>query len=121
MGQDITVTARPGSSPTVRMFSCNRSLTGMAIESYGSIDAAGGRRPPDVLAKRCFELGATKVTVYSSDVTVEAPESAWAALEPEVERTIEHLFGFYGEDAGWSDDRLRAMGIEPLPRPEPSA
>ena len=121
MGQDITVTSRPGASPTIRMFACNRSLTGMAIESYGSIGDAGGSRAPDVLAKRLFDLGATRVTVYSSDVTVEAPEAAWAGLEAKVTETIHHLFGFYGDDAGWSDENLLAMGVQPLPRPEPSA
>ena len=29
--------------------------------------------------------------------------------------TIEHLFGYYGDDAGWSPDSLRAIGVEPLP------
>jgi hypothetical protein len=121
MGQDITVTARPGASPAVRFFSCNRSITGMAIEKYASIEATAGNRPPDVLARRLFDLGATGVTVYSSDVIVEAPEATWSGLEPKALEAIEHLFGFYGEGAGWSDDSLRAIGVEPLPRPEPSA
>lgn len=121
MGQDITVTARPGASPAVRLFTCNRSITGMAIESYHSLDDTTGNRPPDVLARRLFDLGVTGVTVYSSDVTVEAPADRWDVLEAQVEETIQNLFGFYGEDAGWSDDSLRAIGVEPLPRPEPSA
>jgi hypothetical protein len=122
MGQDITVTAKPGASPTIRMFDTNRSLTGMAIERYSSPgQATGGGRPPDVLAERLFGLGATKVTVFSNDVIVEAPVDRWAELEPKVIETIEHLFGFYGADAGWSDESLRAMGVEPLPRPEPTA
>jgi hypothetical protein len=116
MGQEITVTARPGASPDVRMFACNRSLTSMAIERYASMDDAKGSRPPDVLANRLLGLGATRVTIYSSDVVVEAPAEKWAALEPKVIETIKHLFGFYGDDAGWSDENLRAMGIEPLPR-----
>ena len=120
MGQDITVVARSGAAPSVRIFSCNRSLTGMAIERYATPDDARGARPPDVLARRLFDLGATSVTVYSSDVIVEAPAPRWGELEALVIETIEHLFGFYGEDAGWSDERLRAMGIEPLPRPEPA-
>lgn len=121
MGQEIIVSVREGSSPRVRIFACNRSFTGMAIERYTSMDHAKGGRPPDVLAHRLLGLGATRVTVYSSDVTVEAPAEKWPALEPKVIETIEHLFGFYGDDAGWSDEALRAMGVEPLPRPEPTA
>lgn len=121
MGQEITVNARPGASPDVRIFDCNRSLTSMAIERYASIEDAKGSRPPDVLANRLLGLGATRVTIYSSDVTVEAPADKWPALEPKAIETIQHLFGFYGDDAGWSDESLRAMGVEPLPRPEPTA
>ena len=123
MGQFITVTVRPGASPSVRIFDLNRSLTGMAIERYASIDDVkdGGDRPPDVLARRLFDLGATAVTVYSSAVAVTAGAEQWAALEPRVVETIEHLFGYYGDDAGWSPDSLRAIGVEPLPTPEPTA
>lgn len=120
MGQEITVTARAGASPSIRMFDCNRSITGMAIERYASAADTTGGRAPDVLAHRLFELGATKVTVYSNDVIVEAPAERWGDLEPKVVETIEHLFGFYGDDAGWSDDALRAIGVTPLPRPEPN-
>ncbi len=109
MGQPITVTMREGSRPEVRFFEANRSITGMAIELYASADEAVGDRPPDVLAKRLFDLGATKVTVYSNVVTVEAPASAWPDLEPKVTLTIEHLFEFYGSDAGWS---FEARGME---------
>jgi len=109
MGQPITVTTREGTRPEVRFFEANRSITGMAIELYASADAAVGERPPDVLAKRLFDLGATKVTVYSNVVTVEAPASAWPDLEPKVTFTIEHLFEFYGSDAGWS---FEARGME---------
>ena len=62
-----------------------------------------------MLARRLFDLGATKVTVYSNVVTVEAPASAWPELEPKVAFTIEHLFEFYGDDAGWS---FAARGME---------
>ena len=106
-----------GNRPDVRFFEANRSITGMAIEMYPSPDAAVGDRPPDVLAKRLFELGATKVTVYirspeapaSNVVTVEAPASAWPDLEAKITYTIEHLFEFYGNDAGWS---FEARGME---------
>ncbi len=123
MGQFITVTVRPGASASVRIFDLNRSLTGMAIERYPSVDAVkeGGDRPPDVLARRLFDLGATAVTVYSSAVAVTAPAEGWHELEPKIIETIEHLFGYYGDDAGWSPDSLRAIGVEPLPTPEPTA
>jgi len=119
MGQAITVTSRAGASPDVRIFSCDRSITGMAIERYEKPEEARGNRPSDVLARRLFDLGATRTTVYSSDVTVEAPADRWSTLEGEVVDTLEHLFGFYGDDAGWSDESLRAIGVEPYPRPEP--
>jgi hypothetical protein len=121
VGQLITVTVRVGTSPGVRMFDLNRSLTGMAIERYASRDDIRHGRPPDVLARRLFDLGATAVTVYSSAVAVTAPPEQWDALEPKVVATIEHLFGYYGDDAGWSPDALRAIGVEPLPTPEPTA
>jgi hypothetical protein len=106
MGQEITVTALRGASPSVMLFDLNRSLTGMAIERYASADAVRGDRPPDVLARRLFDLGATKVTVYSSVVTVEAPPERWDSLLPDVTHTIEHLFLYYGDDAGWSPEAL---------------
>jgi len=109
MGQPITVTVREGTRAEVRFFEANRSITGMAIELYASADAVVGERPPDVLARRLFDLGATQVTVYSNVVTVEAPASAWPDLEPKVTFTIEHLFEFYGNDAGWS---FEARGME---------
>jgi hypothetical protein len=112
MGQPITVTVRAGARPDVRMFDLNRSLTGMALEVYRSAEEAAGDRPPDVLARRLFDLGATKVSVYSNVVTVEADAGAWASIEPKVVYTIEHLFEFYGEDAGWS---FEARGMEAPP------
>jgi hypothetical protein len=122
MGQLITVEAMPGSSATTRIFSCNRSITGMAVERYPSVARATGMaRPPDVLARRLFDLGATSVTVYSSDVTVEAPAELWPTLEPQVEHVIAHLFEYYGDDAGWSKDSLGAIGVEWIPPKEPAA
>jgi hypothetical protein len=110
MGQPITVTMRAGSRPDLRFFEANRSITGMAIETYNTASTATGARPPDVLAQRLFDLGVTKVTVYSNVVTVDAPASAWADLAPKVTHTIEHLFEFYGDDAGWS---FEARGVAP--------
>jgi len=117
MGQPITVSVRTGSRPEVRMFDLNRSLTGMALEIYpsASSERVAGTRPPDVLAKRLFDLGAVHVSIYSNVVTVDAPAAAWAALEAKVVFTIEHLFEYYGDDAGWSP---AALG---LPEPPPAA
>ncbi len=109
MGQPITVTMRAGAAPDIRFFECNRSLTGMAIEVY-TADSPIGARPPDVLAQRLLAAGAAKVTIYSNVVTIEAPAAAWAVLEPKATFTIEHLFEFYGDDAGWS---FEARGVEP--------
>ena len=110
MGQPITVTVRAGARPEVRIFTCNRSVTGMEIEVYADADAATGDRPPDVLARRLLAAGATKVTVYSNVVTVEAPAGAWGTLEAEARHLVEHLFEFYGDEAGWS---FAARGVEP--------
>jgi hypothetical protein len=110
MGQPITVTVREGARPEIRFFECNRSITGMAIETYTWAGAALGDRPPDVLARRLFDLKATKVTIYSNVVTVEAIPERWPELEPQAKFTIEHLFEFYGDDAGWS---FEARGKEP--------
>ena len=111
MGQPITVTMRAGAAADVRFFECNRSLTGMAIEVYtADSETLAGGKPPDVLAKRLLDAGATKVTIYSNIATVEAPADVWSVLEPTALFIIEHLFEFYGEDAGWS---FEARGVEP--------
>jgi hypothetical protein len=120
MGQDITVIARPGASAAVRVFSLNRSLTGMATERFDPRVDVTGDGPPDVLARRLFALGAMGVTVYSNVVTVQAPPDKWDVLEPQVVEAIEHLFRYYGDEAGWSPDALRAIGVEPIPAPEPA-
>lgn len=113
MGQTITVSVRAGASPAVRFFDTNRSLTGMAIERYGSADdpRLGDNRPPDVLARRLFALGATSVTVYSSVVTVEAPAELWPEIEPKAVHVIEYLFHYYGDDAGWSPEALGTAAV----------
>lgn len=119
MGQPITVETRPGVEPGVRIYSLNRSLSGMAIERYSTVEEteAKGDRPPDVLARRLIEVGATSVTVYSNVVTVSAPPERWGDLGPEVEKLIGHLFESYGEDAGWSPEALgdAAQPSSPVP------
>jgi hypothetical protein len=114
MGQPITVSVRAGARPEVRFFDTNRSLTGMAIETYRAADPPDGQRPPDVLARRLFDLGATLVTVYSNVVTVEAPSEKWAQIEAKATHTVEHLFEYYGDDAGWS---FEARGLPYKPSP----
>src|SRR6266581_9756249 len=90
------------------------------VPAAGACDRAKEKHgPADVLARRLFDLGATQVTIYSSAVTVQAPPERWPELEPKVTETIEHLFGYYGDDAGWSPDALEALGIEVKPPPEP--
>ena len=120
MGQTITATARRGASPSVVTFDCDRSITGMAIERYRSVADTEGGRPPDVLARRLFDLGADAVTIYSSVVTVQAPPERLDELEPKFAHAIEHLFGFYGDEAGWSPAALQAIGVEYKPPPEPA-
>jgi len=111
MGQRITVTARPGAAEHVRIFDANRSLTGMEIERYPDLASASGNEPPQVLARRLFALGAQSVGVYSNVVTVEAPAERWAELEPGMVDAIEHLFEYYGDEAGWSPAAREAMGV----------
>jgi hypothetical protein len=106
MGQPITVSVRRGARADVRMFDLNRSLTGMALEVYKSRDEAAGERPPDVLARRLFDLGARLVSIYSNVVTVEADAGDWDDIEAKAVHTLEHLFEYYGDDAGWSPQAL---------------
>ena len=63
MGQPITVTIVRGLVPSVRIFDLDRSSP--AWRSSGTRRWEGHEgRPPDVLARRLFDLGATSVTVY---------------------------------------------------------
>ena len=95
MGQPITVTPRAGLRPEVMHFELNRSLTGMETERYSSAADATGSRPADELARRLFGLGVTGVTIYSSVVTVTAPDQKWGQLRDRVIETIENLFIHY--------------------------
>jgi hypothetical protein len=102
MGQAIVVTAKPGGRPGVVIFECNRSLTGMQTERYPVEPDDSRQRPPDVLARQLFDLGATHVTIYSNVVVVEAPPEEWSALfedgtnmEQSVIEAITNLFIYY--------------------------
>jgi hypothetical protein len=92
MGQPITVTERTTTQEGVVRFEINRSLTGMGHESYFSGDAAPGDRPPDVLARRLFEVGGVKaVHIYSNEVTVELePGASSHGLKEVIERLYIH-------------------------------
>jgi hypothetical protein len=114
MGQPITVTVRTGARREVRFFDTNRSLTGMAIETYTVESRPDGVQPPEVLARRLLDLGARQVAIYSNVVTVVAHADAWPELEPRIVHTIEHLFEYYGDEAGWS---FEARGLEYKPSP----
>ncbi|MFZ4514943.1 MAG: NifU N-terminal domain-containing protein [Acidimicrobiia bacterium] len=111
MGERITVTTYPGASESVRIFSCDRSLTGQEIERYPTLESASGNGPAQVLARRLFGLGIASVGVYSNVVTVDADAAKWAVLEPQVVHAIEHLYEYYGDEAGWSPTARAAMGV----------
>ena len=114
MGQQITVTELPGSTDAVRQYVLNRSITGMKTERYPNREAVAGDRPPDLIARRLFELGASTVTVYSNIVTVEMDPAGWVEASPKVLESLEFLFRYYGDDAGWSWD---ARGLPEIPSP----
>jgi len=107
MGQLIDVTIRPGTRRGVRQFECNRSLTGMEIERYAQVTDATGDRPPDILARRLFDIGATAVTVYSSAVTVEGDPLRLDQIEGAMAEAISHLFVYY-------DDERSALAAVPV-------
>ena len=72
MGQSITVVEKPTATPGVVRFETNRSLTGMGHERYRSAADATDDRPPDVLARRLFEIGGVDaVHIYSNIITVD--------------------------------------------------
>lgn len=118
MGQRITVTVRPGAAEHVRIFDTNRTLTGMEIERYPDLESAAGNEPPQVLARRLFELGAQHVGIYSNVVTVEAPADQWESIEADMVEAITHLFEYYGDEAGWSPAAREAMGVPVRPPKE---
>lgn len=90
----------------------------MSVERFPTAEsAAGGTKPPQILARRLFELGVRSVSLYSNTVTVEADPARWGALEGQVTAAIEHLFHFYGDNAGWSVEALAPYGVDRKPSP----
>ena len=122
MGQTITATVRAGAAPGVRIFDLNRALTGMEIERYATEAEARARglRPPDVLAARLLAEGAQTVSIYSNVVTVEVAPDAVAAFDERAQYLVEHLFEFYGDEAGWSYDALGLPAPPPVDLTVPS-
>lgn len=93
MGQPITVTEKPTTTPGVVRFETNRNLTGMGHERYrGPEDAVGGR-PVDELARRLFARGGIDALhVYGNVLTVDLAKGASSAGLAEV---IHELFIHY--------------------------
>lgn len=95
MGQPVTVIEKSSSTPGVVRFEINRSITGMGIERYPSIEAVVDTRPVDELARRLFEHGGvTSVTVNSNMITVQV---ASGASTMGLKQLIEELFLYYRE------------------------
>ncbi len=93
MGQPIVVTQKATNREGIVRFELNRVLTGMGYEDYRSAEEAGGRRPPDLLARRLFEHQAVKaVHIYSNEVTIEL--KPWKTAEG-LKEAIEGLYIHY--------------------------
>lgn len=93
MGQPIEVTSHPGSTRSIRIFSINRSLSGMRIETYADPARAPGERWVDEMARRLGALGATRVTIYAGSIVAEAPD--WSGLTDPAEEAIRGLYIYY--------------------------
>ena len=93
MGQPITVTEKPTSSPGVVRFETNRNLTGMGHERYRRAEDAVGVRPVDELARRLFAHGGVEgIHVYANVITVDLAKGATPAGMADV---IHDLFIHY--------------------------
>lgn len=108
MGQDITVTRVESGVESAHIFSLNRSLTGMEIITYSDKNmTVDTNNAAEVLAQRLLEMGVETVSVYSNIVTINCEPEIFGKLEKQISETIENLFRFYGDNAGW------AAGIAP--------
>ena len=85
------------------------------VDELTSVDSLFG----EFLSTHDIDLVSLALAADSTALIIVA-EDRWAELEPKAIEIIEHLFGFYGDDAGWDPDALRALGFEPLPIPEPA-
>lgn len=103
MGQDITVTQTPSGRDDAHIYSLNRSLTGMEIIVFDNPDmVVDTNDASSVLAKRILDFGVESVSIYSNIVTVNCDPSLFAKIENQITETIENLFNFYGDAAGWA-------------------
>ena len=92
MGQQVTFIRTTSPRLGVVRFELNRSLTGMGHESYRADDEIIGNRPPDVLARRIFELGnVASIHMYSSMVTVTLATTEQSDLES----VVSELYTYY--------------------------
>jgi hypothetical protein len=93
MGQPITVTEKPTTTPGVVRFETNRNLTGMGHERYRSAADATGRRPVDELARQLLERGGVDaVHIYGNVITVDL---AKGAVSTGLGELIQELFIHY--------------------------
>ncbi len=93
MGQSVNVREMPSSTPGIVRFETNRSFTGMGRESYSSLDDVLAERPPDILARRLFELGGVEhVSISGGMVTIKSSRPDPAG---DYQRVIEDLYLFY--------------------------
>ncbi len=101
MGQPVTFIRSSSPRPGVVRFELNRSLTGMGHERYAADDEILGDRPPDVLARRIFELGkVSSIHMYSSMVTI-----TFATTEQsDLESVVSDLFTYYVPGVEIPDD-----------------
>lgn len=107
MGQPVTFLRTTSPRPGLVRFELNRSVTGMGHERYLAGEEILGDRPPDVLARRLFEVdGVEAIHMYSHMITVSMDESGPSGIED----VIRELYTYYvpGIEIP-SDEELIAM------------
>ena len=107
MGQPVTFIRSNSPRPGVVRLELNRSLTGMGHEHYVAGQTIQGDRPPDVLAKRIFELGnVASIHIYSSMLTITLATTE----QRDLEQVVSGLFTYYVPGVEIPDDEeLMAM------------
>ena len=96
MGQDISFTKIDSGNDSTHMYSLNRSITGMEINSYSDPDFIVDQNSgSDILAKNLLGLGVESVSIYSSVVTINCAPSIFSENEKEIEELLTTLYRFY--------------------------